>query len=201
MGTDIHYSYQAKNEKDEWEDLEIGQEYGSEFYIDRYYLLFSVLADVRNGFGFAGVKTYDPVIPIDTPRGLPDDILGERIDKFDFGDHSFSWLLSSEILEYYKTPQLIPMFGVVPSKVFFDWDLKTPPTSYCGDTSGPSVKVCYLPYDVKKAQQLGSENSKYTHYQIEWETDAIKDTYFFRDNIQKLQDKYGEIRIVFGFDS
>jgi hypothetical protein len=32
------------------------------------------LADVRNGLGFAGVKTHNPLTPISKPRGVPTEV-------------------------------------------------------------------------------------------------------------------------------
>ena len=70
--------FKKKVEKDDreiWETINIDDEnFDSPHYIPRNYLLFSVLADVRNGTGFAGVITYKPVVPISEPRGLPDDL-------------------------------------------------------------------------------------------------------------------------------
>src|SRR5690242_3218591 len=72
---------------------------------DRNYWAFSVMADVRNGSGFAGCDTGKPVEPISKPRGLPADTSIADTDA-DFedpayiwlGDHSHSWLLLSELM-------------------------------------------------------------------------------------------------------
>ncbi|HSE46936.1 MAG TPA: hypothetical protein VLA89_16575 [Gemmatimonadales bacterium] len=45
-----------------------------QIYHDRNYDVFGVLADVRNGTGFAGIDTGEGFVPIDEPRGLPDDL-------------------------------------------------------------------------------------------------------------------------------
>lgn len=50
-------------------------------YISRNYNLFAILADVRNGYGFAGVKTGDRYKPISEPRGLPDDASPEVVKE------------------------------------------------------------------------------------------------------------------------
>lgn len=72
-----------------------------EWYSARHYLTFSVLADVRNGYGFAGVQTYSPVTPIAPPRGLPADISDDARDWLDDReDHSASWLTLDEIEAY-----------------------------------------------------------------------------------------------------
>jgi hypothetical protein len=57
MGTDVHAVWQAKKDG-KWVDI------ASKWEQKRHYFLFAWLADVRNGFGFAGVSTHDPIKPI-----------------------------------------------------------------------------------------------------------------------------------------
>lgn len=69
----------------------------------RNYTVFSVLADVRNGRGFAGVDTGDRIEPIDEPRGLPEDasdIAKRRRGDWGVDGHSVSWLTLEEIKGY-----------------------------------------------------------------------------------------------------
>lgn len=51
--------------------------YMTDFYHDRNYDVFGILADVRNGRGFAGSDTGDGFIPISLPKGLPPDLSDE----------------------------------------------------------------------------------------------------------------------------
>ena len=68
MGTDIHGVFQRYDEETKkWEDVSSKYEEG------RHYQLFAALAGVRNGFGFAGCVTGEPVEPIAKGRGLPED--------------------------------------------------------------------------------------------------------------------------------
>src|SRR4030095_14523751 len=71
------------------------------WYDDRNYNTFAMLANVRNGYGFAGCDTGDGFQPISKPRGLPKDLSAEVLaiskdagDEHDIwlGDHSHSWL-------------------------------------------------------------------------------------------------------------
>lgn len=75
-----------------------------EWYHDRNYEVFAILAGVRN---------YNNVTPISEPRGLPDDVSPEvaRLnydhpeydedgDDVSLGDHSHSWLTLAELLAY-----------------------------------------------------------------------------------------------------
>lgn len=48
-----------------------------QFLNDRHYDVFSILADVRNGYGFAGVVTSSGFNPITSGRGIPDDLSEE----------------------------------------------------------------------------------------------------------------------------
>lgn len=76
-------------------------------YSDRNYDVFAILADVRNGYGFAGCDTGDGFVPIAEPRGLPADLSfdpeAEDADgdcAFELGDHSQTWLTLDEVLAY-----------------------------------------------------------------------------------------------------
>lgn len=98
MGTDIHIVAEVKRDgKWHLSDVSVPR--------DRNYDTFGILANVRNGFGFAGVKTGEPLTPISLPRGLPKDMseaLKEKLspDSYFLGDHSFSYITLKEMLEY-----------------------------------------------------------------------------------------------------
>ncbi|MFA5697672.1 MAG: hypothetical protein WC888_04550 [Candidatus Izemoplasmatales bacterium] len=55
-------------------------------------------------FGFlAGVRNYSNIIPISTPRGLPDDVCQEIKDDFEsrgYDAHSASWLSIKELTDF-----------------------------------------------------------------------------------------------------
>lgn len=204
MGTDVHGIWQAKKHG-RWVDIE------SNWEQDRNYLLFSWLADVRNGFGFAGVRTYDPINPIALPRGLPKDfevaddmhpvtskaILGRRAEYLEsgeplemfMGDHSHSWLYADEILAAQR-PKDIRRTGVVPRSFYDAWDGETPPDSWSGGISGPNISVATAPNVPPEA----------THVQIEW-TESEDGLDYFVDEVKRLKELHGEVRLVFGFDS
>ena len=65
---------------------EDGYEWNAEMtdspYQGRSYNLFSILANVRNGEGFAGCDTGDGFVPIAMPRGLPEDVNPEIFKRF-----------------------------------------------------------------------------------------------------------------------
>lgn len=204
MGTDVHAIWQAKRNS-RWEDIE------SQWDQHRHYLLFSWLANVRNGFGFAGVPTYDPVVPVALPRGLPEDFemvddchpikelahMGDRAEywspgdpmEFWMGDHSHSWLTADEILAA-KRPGTVQRTGIVDIQWFRAWDGKTPPSDWCGGISGRDVNLATSPAKVTPTT---------THVSIEW--DAPDGLEYFVEEVQRLKTLHGEVRVVFGFDS
>jgi len=138
-------------------------------YHDRNYNVFAILADVRNGTGFAGCDTGDCFDPISEPRGLPkdlspelraahecdfsdDDESGEKPGTYaynrkhygcgNFGDHSHSWLMLHE-LNSCNWSRANKHRGLVDPKEFAAWDAKGGgrPSSWCGGVGGLGVKI------------------------------------------------------------
>lgn len=183
MGCDIHAVFQKQNPDESWTDIPC-----SEWNQDRHYFLFAWLANVRNGFGFAGVKTGNQIAPISEPRGLPEDF---EVDDsyYQLGDHSHSWLTLQEIIDT-PLPQTLKT-GVISLEEYNNWDKVSTPESYCGGIFGGDIIVsipeCITPHT--------------THVQVEWMSskDELK---YFVDAIKNLVKQYGpNCRMVFGFDS
>jgi hypothetical protein len=117
MGCDIHFYVERRvngvwQTADTWEPEgdSLHVDYKKAFYHSRNYDLFSILADVRNGHGFAGVKTGEDFIPMFAPRGVPDDACPEykaEIQSWGGDAHSASWVSLSEILSYDWTEKTI----------------------------------------------------------------------------------------------
>lgn len=190
MGTDIHGVFQAKTNND-WETVE------TEFDFPRHYYLFSILADVRNGYGVAGMPTGDAVVPISVPKGLPKEKrIMEMEEGYVFGDHSFSWLSDKEMLDWYDGPEIIvTKCGVISREAYIAWDGKTTPDAYSLWSSGPGVKVIN---DSAVEKELFPD---YTNVRIEWVINLKEEVKYFFDEVRRLKDLHGEIRFVFGFDS
>lgn len=69
----------------------------------RNYRLFAMLADVRNGYGFAGTDTGDAVEPISMPRGVPEDASPEwlrEVEEWGPDLHSTSYFTLAELDAY-----------------------------------------------------------------------------------------------------
>lgn len=186
MGCDIHAVFQAKK-NGRWIDVE------SEYDERRHYFLFAWLANVRNGYGFAGVPTHDPVSPIAEPRGVPKGLTLENDEHNGkwLGDHSHSWLTADEIMSAPRPESGIMRTGVIPIEAYRQWDGKSRPKEWLGDIVGRNVVVAESPRLITKET---------THVRIEWPMPANSLDYFI-DEIRNLMSKHGEVRIVFGFDS
>lgn len=71
------------------------------WYNDRNYNEFAMLADVRNGRGFAGVEKVRGFVPIAEPRGTPTDASEEASKlaiEWAADGHSHSWLTLRELI-------------------------------------------------------------------------------------------------------
>lgn len=88
MGTDIHSIAQVRKPATRFNQLDVSEQPPSLPDVwqtvavgiagdPRSYNTFAMLADVRNGHGFAGIKTSDGFPVIHEPRGLPDDLAVE----------------------------------------------------------------------------------------------------------------------------
>lgn len=205
MGTDIHGIFQAKK-NGVWVDIPHKWEQ------DRHYFLFAWLAGVRNGFGFGGVETHTPLFPISEPRGIPadfamvDDAHPTAYENFDprrqsyydeddksgfwMGDHSYSWLLADEILTA-KPPLAVTRSGVVTIAQYQAWDGKSRPDSCSGGIWGPGIVT-------SDPKSIGPET---THVRIHWQQDSADELAYFVDEVRRLRDEHGDVRLVFGFDS
>lgn len=175
MGCDIHlYVEKCVDGKwvtaDTWKPSEYEDEgdrlhvaYGDHFYDGRNYDLFAILANVRNGYGFAGIPTGAGFVPIAMPRGIPDDACKEYKDtaeSWDSDGHSHSWLTVAELLTYDWT-QKIAKTGVVSLDEYFDWNgyyrhEGNGPRSYSGGVSGQGIETVSESEFIKRVKdQLG----------------------------------------------
>lgn len=107
MGTDIHSVFQKYDQlSKKW--IDVSHRYDE----DRHYQLFSVLAGVRNGFGFGGVVTGEPVQPIAPDRGFPKDFV-----VLEGCDHPVPFRVRKAALPSSRVTQFSPeMQNLVPEK-------------------------------------------------------------------------------------
>jgi hypothetical protein len=234
MGCDIHLYVEAKrNGKwvnvDEYEIAHPDTTYSYEkikypYYDGRNYDLFAILADVRNGHGFAGIKTGEGFNPISEPKGLPVDISLEvlhKADEWEGDGHSHSWHTVADLLAYDWT-QTTKKQGVADALTYYHWKRFEPeygegPESYSGSISGGNVKVVSEEEmksliktiddstdSYREAEDRVSRELSRTYCAVSWEIpyyDAAP--YFCSHTIPRLLrlGKPEDVRIVFWFDN
>lgn len=236
MGTDIHLRVQRKeNDKWVWADgigdtFDWERDDGKTFYSDRNYRLFSILADVRNGRGFAGVYTGEGFNPIAEPRGLPEDMRsmsGKEVWDAELGEHSYSWLTVKELVDYDWSQESI-IAGVIHMKAYAEymdkrrWKQYASPPSWAGSVSGYQVEVISneeMEWRIKERLESDGPWSTwpgeysdqntiryYTH--LKWPMMySVAAGRFWTITMPKLiklardNGGYENVRIVFGFDS
>lgn len=220
MGCDIHLMVEAKRDG-RWVrigrkalKLSDGDQYDREYdnvYSGRNYSLFSMLADVRNGYGFAGVDTGDGYTPISPPRGVPDDASPEyktSVEDYGADGHSHSWHTLAQLKSYDWKGQKSKRRGVVGREDFVAWKEKGHPESWCGDVSGRDVRkvtngamAAIIAGNVKDGLDYRTK--------VEWSTSYSDAAGQFLTEVMPAIEAYArlqdmsddDIRIVFYFDS
>ena len=172
----------------------------------RNYRAFAILADVRNGYTFAGMDSGDPVVPISYPRGFPEDMspeLREMLEAEDeggwlgdegmgdfsvdddepeyiwLGDHSLSWVTLEEMINY-DLDQPVTLRGRVSPEAARRWkENREPPNAVVAFTANPDW------------------------VSLEWQRPLRESASLVADLIEVLHPlgKPHEVRIIFGFDS
>lgn len=118
-------------------------EYGNQFYTGRNYDLFAILANVRNGRGFAGIKTGEGFDPISEPRGIPEDCCPEyrsAAEYYGVDGHSHSYQTVAELLAYNWTQKTRHQGYVTPDQWAL-WKNDGKPKDWRGGVCGGSVRV------------------------------------------------------------
>ena len=201
MGTDVHMVFQKQTKLTK--DITVWSKVDDNYNQGRQYTLFGWLANVRNGVGFANVYTGDPITPISLPRGLPEDLdLHDGIYQGVWlGDHSYSWLMGSEVLQAYDRLEPICRVGVIPYDAYVEWDKVSQPYSYSYGTFGSNMLVLS---EKQINEGIDMYTDKQIYVQVEWiaSSEQLKREFSsLVDEVKRLTSLHGEIRLVFGFDS
>jgi len=101
-----------------------------------------MLADVRNGYGFAACDTGDGFNPISLPKELPDDVSPEvavQSESWGGDGHSHTWLTVAE-LDAYNWEQTTKLRGWVSEKEYKQFLEAGRPESWCGGISGGMIR-------------------------------------------------------------
>ena len=190
----------------------------------RNYDWFAVLANVRNGRGFAGIKTGEGFNVISNPKGVPEDCCPEwkqTVKDWDCDMHSHSYL-SLEELENFDWNQVTMKYGVVSLNQYKELkDTTDCPSTWSGAIGGGNV----ITIDKEKANQVlngtvkeltkkpfGSDElitksvdewdiyvgHEWPVLYSDWFSHKIESTI---NPLKELAKEYEDVRIVFGFDN
>ncbi|MBH9645074.1 hypothetical protein [Burkholderia vietnamiensis] len=195
---------------------------GMKIYDGRNYDLFAMLADVRNGRGFAGCKTGEGFNPIAEPKGIPDDASDEFkaiAEQWGCDGHSHSYLTLRELLDYDWTQETGKQgwLSIPEWEQWSRWNRNRGhgPNSYCGFVIGGAVRhisaedADALFKDVAWAdrERVAAEHPS-TYAQATWGTPYYRAAGQFMDEaMSKLLKLAGgssgidDVRIVFFFDN
>lgn len=241
MGCDIHEYVEVRGEDGRWRVIGERREdptypgefefFGGPLDIDRNYNLFAILADVRNGRGFAGCDTGNRLTPIADPRGLPEDcdpVTRAESDRWGCDGHSHSWATLAELLAYDWT-QTVTHRGYVNGPEFSLWSQYDKgrgesPKSYSGDVFGGMVVKVAEPELAAKIKAIESavaadspggnwwpvarkriaEELGSTYAQVAWEQPYYKSVRRFLSDAIPVMLRLGkpeDVRLVFWFDN
>lgn len=225
MGCDIHIVIQRQDESGAWREVPWQEVWSHEkaapiegvalapdVFRARNYDLFGILADVRNGTGFAGIQMGEGWPSIAPYRGYPegfneDDVLpnprwpeeGPR----SMGDHSATWVSLDELKAFQWDATESWLYGVVPAKEYEALSVAgEAPKSYCGGISGDGIGT-YEPDAYKQAKALGRLPER-PHVRMGWPETARQATNDWPGKVLPWLDSLAAgrpLRLVLGFDS
>jgi hypothetical protein len=235
MGADIHFYVEKKVdgvwqihgdvEREDYGDGDVYVSVKSGFCDDRCYNAFAILADVRNGRGFAGIRTGEGFNPISAPRGIPEDasdVYKEITDRWESDGHSHSYHTLGQLLNY-DWMQETKLQGWTLIKDYLPWVLRgkrsSGPDRYCGAVSGGSIKhltqdeaddivAQYKKMSWEEKETYLKSNHLQSYVLAEWGVNyAEASSYVWSDTIPRLLSLAGgltgleDVRIVFFFDN
>lgn len=181
------------------------------FVLGRNYNLFAILADVRNGRGFAGVKTGEGFNVIVEPRGIPVDASADYLWEAEYQDgdgHSHSWLTLRELTGF-DWEQTTALSGWVGPYGYREFKEKGSPSSWCGLVSGRDIKLIsneemdtYIQNTEPSKDKDDFQARVYTH--VEWGVSYRECAgKFLKETLPALQQlgDPDDVRICFFFDN
>lgn len=212
MGCDIHIIAERRDSTGAWKLIgearrdEEGWMDMPEPYNGRNYDLFAILANVRNGIGFAGCDTGDGFKPIAMPRGIADDAspeFKEWAERWGRDGHSHSWLTVRELMECDWT-QTTKHRGWANAATIEKWDGKSEPSDYCGGVSGRDIEHVTVQEIRRRLPEMTPEQKRNYYAVVEWgQTYGESVGEFLTDTLPKLVE-FGDpdnVRICFFFDN
>jgi hypothetical protein len=193
----------------------------------RNYDWFAILANVRNGKGFAGVRTGEGFDVISEPLGVPDDATVEwvnTVNEWDCDMHSISYLYVDDF-DTFDWSQTTKKLGIISIEQYKSIrGTNGTPTSWCGGVSGGNnitidadaadmildgksvVAEIYDWTNSKHKSELVSLESDHT-INVAYEWDVVYSEWFKHkiesivNPMRKLKEEFEDVRYVFGFDN
>lgn len=225
MGCDIHIVIQRQDADGRWREVPYQRIYrypgaapavdGStcapDVFLNRNYDLFAVLANVRNGVGFAGIQMGEGWPSLAAGRGLPPDFAADGIlsnpaypdEPRSLGDHSFTWVGLDELQTFPWDATESWLYGVVAASVYETFKAtREAPDSYSGGVSGPGIQV-YEPDDYEAAKAAETLCPR-PYVRIGWAETAREATYDWPGTVLPWLETLADgrpLRLVLGFDS
>lgn len=206
MGTDIHLAVEVRVKGVGWSYRPSFPKYDEEGFsweadpCERFYKLFALLADVRNGFGFAGVSTHARIEPLFSGRGIPTDSVID-IDAH-LGDHSFTWASFNELKAIDWDGQMVVQIGVVRAAIAKGMKDGVRPEGYIGAVTGPRVKMfrCVAEWEASGHPEGDS------YVQVIWHDSPFEKCAFrtwVSGCLTQIAEEFGpeNVRVLIGFDS
>jgi len=216
MGTDIHVQIEMKpKDAEEWinvlgelPDVTTDYKFRPDAMTNRKYNLFAYLAGVRNGTGFAGVSTHEPIQPKFPKRGLPDDVT-ERTKQKVFG-HNRTYATFEELNNCEPENVELRKTGLVTAKNYLEWKHGDSPSSWSGGTTAPVVSHDKMEELIESGEVDLDKSLGADYYtRVNWKT-TLKDTISY-DQYQSWFSPYWMVshderdnvqgRVIFWFDS
>jgi hypothetical protein len=195
----------------------------------RNYDWFAILADVRNGRGFAGIPTGEGFAVIAEPRGVPEDCTtkwAKEVEEWGGDLHSHSYLRVQDFDDFDWSQKTI-LNGIIPLDEYKTLRVSgESPETWSGMISGPDVvvvdqeaadqileghSVVVNPYEPifshkeKNATMVSQKTNKRVYVNYRWEVEYRE---WFAHKIEDvvegmrgLEEKYEDVRYVFAFDN
>lgn len=203
-----YYSEDRESKIDD-DGFEWNPEFTSQPYNGRNYDLFAILADVRNGYGFAGIDTGEGFIPIAEPKGLPYDVskeIKDESDSWSVDGHSHSWFTVKELKDY-NWDQTTKKKGVISLAEYSDIKRNSIiPNTYSGSIMGSNIETVdtSVADKILNGEIIDSLVDKRIFVRYIWETAYREQVSLFLDDTLPVLESLGDpedVRIVFWFDN
>lgn len=184
--------------------------YKDSLYYNRNYDVFAMLADVRNGYGFAGIDTGDGFEPMFSPRGIPNDACEEiksEVEIWDCDGHSHSYVTLQEILDYCKKAK--KMFtsrrGYVSAEEYKGFIKNGFPNRWSGMVSGGKIEGVSNEQMQSYIDGELEMRDKIPYTKIEWKLSYMDSFKWFAKvvtpKMKAISENPHDVRLVFWFDN